>query len=278
MARKICRFLLVVTGVLLALGADARADNVDRLINQLRGSSSYKVRLSAALTLTKLGDPRAIDPLARALRDQEKTVRGVAAAGLGKLVTADTPTRQRTQVLAALRRVARSDGNSVVRRQAEKAYNKVESLVDGSPAGGRVFVDVGGMGDKTRKNPALKNLMRQTVANTFKKRASGMRIGGEGPPPSRTQLRNMSAFHLDGTLTALSVSESGRSAEVSCKVSMLIATYPEKSMFGFLNGGARVSTGSSSRDIELGKKDCVAAVMEDLVARKVIPTLESRSR
>ena len=277
MSRKICQFLLVVTGVLLALGADAHADNVDRLINQLRGSSSYKVRLSAALTLTKLGDPRAIGPLTRALRDQEKTVRGVAAAGLGKLVTADTPARQRTQVLAALRRVARSDSNSVVRRQAEKAYNKVESLEDASPAGG-VFVDVGAMGDKTRKNPALKNLMRQTVANTFKKRASGMRIGGEGPPPSRSQLRNMSAFHLQGTLTSLSVSESGRSAEVSCKVSMLIATYPEKSMFGFLNGGARVSTGSSSRDIELGKQDCVAAVMEDLVARKVIPTLESRSR
>jgi hypothetical protein len=48
-------------------------------------------------------------------------------------------------------------------------------------------------------------------------------------------------------------------------------------MFGFLNGGARVMTGSSSRDQAFGMQDCVAAVVEDLVQRKVIPTLESRS-
>ena len=35
----------------------------------------------------------------------------------------------------------------------------------------------------------------------------------------------------------------GRRRHVSCKVSMLLATYPDKSMFGFLKGGAQVEGG-----------------------------------
>lgn len=281
MSLRFRRFLCVLGFLAGGLGAlsEARADKVDRLIDQLRGASSYKVRLSAALSLTKLGDPRAIPALARALRDREKTIRGVAAAGLAKVVDERTPKKRRAAVLRALRRTIKSDKNSFVRRQAQKAYNRIESL--GSSEGGRgsVFVDVGSMGDKTGKNGALRTLMRTTVAKTFRSKAQTvqLRLPG-GSQPSRKSLREMNAFHVDGTITALEVSSSGRSSEVACKVSMLIATYPEKSMFGFLNGGARVTTGSSSRDVEFGKKDCVEAVIADLVARKVIPTIQSRSQ
>lgn len=263
----------------LTAAPDARADKVDRLINQLRGASSYKVRLSAALSLTKLGDPRALGPMVRALRDREKTIRGVAAAGLAKLVDERTPAKRRARVQRALRRTIQTDKNSFVRRQAQKAYNRIESL--GSSGGGRgsLFVDVGSMGDKTGRNGALRTLMRKTVAKTFQSEARGVKLRLPGSSkPARKSLRQMSAYHVDGTITSLEVSSSGRSSQVACKVSMLIATYPEKSMFGFLKGGAQVTTGSSSRDVQYGKQDCVAAVIADLVARKVIPTLESRSQ
>jgi hypothetical protein len=251
----------------------AQADKIDRLSKQLRSASSYKVRLSAALALSKLGDPRAIPALLVGLSDSEKTVRGVSAAGLAKVVDAQTSDGRRRQVLSALDRVRKRDKNQFVRRQADKAYNTV-SKGSTSSGGGKVFVDVGSMGDKTGKNAKLKKLMQQTVARTFKKKASTYQIGmgGSASPPG-----SASAYHVDGTLTDLTVSSKGSSTEVACKVSMLIATYPQKSMFGFLNGGARVMTGSSSRDQAFGMQDCVAAVVEDLVQRKVIPTLESRS-
>lgn len=269
--------LAVAVCIWLAAPAVARADKVDRLSKQLRTASSYKVRLSAALALSKLSDPRVIPALLVGLGDSEKTVRGVAAAGLAKAVDAQTSSGRRRQVLAALDRTRKKDKNPFVRRQADKAYNKIKGSQ--SSRSGSVFVDVGKMGDKTGKNAKLKKLMQQTVAKTFKKKASTYQIGiAGGSRPPASALKKMSAFHVDGTLVTLTVSNKGSSTEVACKVSMLIATYPQKSMFGFLNGGARVMTGSSSRDQAFGKQDCVAAVVEDLVQRKVIPTLKSRTR
>lgn len=275
------RWLAVATCLAIwAVAPDgANADKIDRLAKQLRSASNYKIRLSAALALSKLGDARAIPALIVGLSDREKTIRGVAAAGLAKVVNARTSDGRRRQVLAALGRTMKKDKNAFVRRQAEKAYNKVKESSGGAGGGGSVFVDVGAMGDKTGKNATLKKLMQRTVAKTFKKKASSYRIAAPGDSrPSRRAIRKMSAFHVDGTLTALTVSSNGSSTEIACKVSMLIATYPQKSMFGFLNGGARVMTGSSARDQNFGKQDCVAAVIEDLVQRKVIPTLEARVR
>jgi hypothetical protein len=98
--------------------------------------------------------------------------------------------------------------------------------------------------------------------------------------PSKKQLRakKMDAFHIDGTLERIDVTAKGSATLVTCKISMLLATYPEKSMFGFSNGGASVQAGSSTRDIELAKQDCVAAVVESLVGGKIIPTIQTRTK
>ena len=64
---------------------------------------------------------------------------------------------------------------------------------------------------------------------------------------------------------------------MACKLSMLLATYPEKSMFAFLDGGAKVQATSSARDIGFAKEDCVNAVVEDLVKKKIIPTIKMKA-
>ena len=58
---------------------------------------------------------------------------------------------------------------------------------------------------------------------------------------------------------------------------MLIATFPDKSMFAFLNGGASVQATSSPSEITFATEDCVTAVMEDLIAKKVVPTIKTRT-
>ena len=121
--------------------------------------------------------------------------------------------------------------------------------------------------------------MRKTVLKTFKSKASKMATswpGGKEPSKKQIAAKKIKAFHVDGTLNELSEQTSGSSTTVTCKVSMLIASYPEKSMFGFLKGGASVQSSSSPKEVQYAKEDCVSAVMEDLVARKIIPTLESR--
>ncbi len=279
----ITRILAPLVVVMLMLPSGAHADKVDRLIKQLTSSSDYKVRLSAALSLSKQKDPRSITAFVRALRDKDKTVRGVAAASLGKLVTSSTPKGVRNLALVSLKKVAAKDNNSFVRKQAKKAYRAVKEL--GASAGGiakagSTYVNIGNMSAKTPNASKMRKLMRRTTRKTFQKKASQMVTQWPGGSPSKKQLKSkkVKAFHVDATLNELKVTARGSSRLISCKVSMLLATYPEKSMFGFLNGGAKVQAGSSERDVGYAKEDCVAAVIESLVATKIIPTIKTRSK
>src|SRR6185436_10026679 len=99
-----------------------RADNVDKLIHQLGDDDSDKVRLSAALNLTKLGDPRVsvILALTKALgNDTEESVRGASAVGLGKLITSKTDPKVRKVAVAALTQANQSDASDLVRGEAD---------------------------------------------------------------------------------------------------------------------------------------------------------------
>ena len=263
--------------LVLLWSSGVHADQVDRLIAQLESSGDYKVRLSAALNLAKIGDRRAIPSFIKALRDKDKTVRGVAAAGLGKLVTASTPAEQRKRALAALRQSASGDHNAFVRKQAQKAYDELKNL--GGPAvavsSGAVYVNIGAMAAEVKKSGELVALMRQTAQKTFRSQAPRMLIdwpGGGAPSARVIKDRQLQAFFVDGTVNAVNVA----GGVVECKVSMLLATYPAKSMFGFLKGGAKVEGGSGD-GADLAAQDCVVAVVEDLIARKIIPTIQARA-
>ena len=125
-----------IAAVLLILFAAplAHADAVDSLVDQLEDSSD-KVRLSAALNLTKLGDAKAILPLAKALgNDNDKNVRSAAAVGLGKLITATTKANVKKLAMAALTRAAAEDSSEFVKAQAEKALKALGGTAPRRPA------------------------------------------------------------------------------------------------------------------------------------------------
>jgi hypothetical protein len=270
--------------VLVALVRPARADKVDDLMRDLKSGSDYKVRLSAALSLAKLADKRSIPAFVVALSDSDKTVRGAAAVALGKLIDAKTPTAQRDQVRKALESLVARESSDSVKKQAEKTLLTIKNI--GAAAAGQVtssvFVDVGPMSSKAASgdNVKLKALMKKTTEKTFGNKGKDLMIawpGGKTPTRKDLDAKKVSGFHVDGTLTALTVKEKGAAATVSCKVSMLIATYPEKSVFGFLDGGASVTASSDASDIALAGEDCLAAVVEDLVAKKIIPTIKIKA-
>lgn len=275
--RALLPTLLLVTFLFSGV---AQADNVDRLMKQLSTSSDYKVRLSAALSLSKLRDQRAVPTFIKALKDSDKTVRGVAAASLGKVVNSSTSASVRSKVLKALKYAVAKDSNSFVRKQAQKALDTLGKLKSGTaPTTGGIYINIGPMSATVNDAAAIRSHMRKTVQKTFKKKAASMMIdwpGGKAPSKRQVSAKKLKAFHVDGTLNELSTRTSGRTATITCKVSMLIASYPEKSMFGFLKGGAQVQSSTSQKEMQYAKEDCVAAVMEDLVHRKIIPTIKSR--
>jgi hypothetical protein len=90
----------------------AFADRVDDLTAML-SNSSEKTRLSAVLSLARLGDKRALKPLVQALQDPNAQIRAVAAAALGKL--------GHKAALPALRTAATDDLDETVRKSAHDA-------------------------------------------------------------------------------------------------------------------------------------------------------------
>jgi len=58
---------------------------------------------------------------------------------------------------------------------------------------------------------------------------------------------------------------------------MARASLPQKSGFGFLVGAAGVTASTDATDIRLAGEDCVSAVIEDLVAKKIIPTIKIKA-
>lgn len=273
--------------VVLARATPAWADNVDELVRQLENDDSDKVRLSAALNLTKLGDPRAILALAKAIgNDGDKSVRGAAAVGLGKLVTDKTKSSIKNLAVAALRRAADTDESDFVRSQADKALKAI-GVTTGSgttppPGGGAIYVNIGPMSSKTGDatiDAKLKALMVKVASKTMTRTAATMAITWPGGVPTKAQLdaRSTQGFYVDGTVNEVKVKQSGSSTMVSCKINMLLASFPDKSIFGLLNGGASVQASGSLSDVALARDDCVSAVVEDLIAKKIVPTINMKA-
>src|SRR4029078_8448656 len=118
----------------------------------------------------------------------------------------------------------------------------------------------------------------KTAEKTLGKVASSMQTTWPGGVPNKSTLtsKGVSGFYVDGTLNALDIKTSGGGATISCKVSMLLADFPDKSVFGFLNGGASVTASASQSEQDLAREDCVTAVIENLITSKIVPTIKSK--
>jgi hypothetical protein len=286
--------LFQVVIVLLALFAvrAAYAGQVETLIDQLGNDGTDKVRLSAAVNLAKLADAKAILPLAKALlNDSDKNVRGACAVALGLLVTSSTKSSIKGLVVNNLKSAVANDASDFVKQQAQKALSAITGQAGSTPppdthnstpgGSGGIYVNVGPMSSKAGNgnDPKLQALMVKIAGSTLGKVATKMKTSWPGGLPSKTVLaqKSVSGFYVDGTLNALTTKVSGGTATVTCKVSMLLADFPDKNMFGFLNGGASVQGAASEKDQALAAEDCVSAVIEDLIAKKIVPTICSKT-
>ncbi|HEX8114982.1 MAG TPA: HEAT repeat domain-containing protein, partial [Kofleriaceae bacterium] len=199
------RALAVVTALVLLAGA-ARADTIDANIHQLK-DSSYKVRLAAVLALSKSHEPRAVIALADALasphlKDDEPTIRRVAALALGKMIDARTADDARELGLDALADAAINDPDLKVRATALRAEQDLAGLrrqnqKKKDPASDPrtnnradkpgVFVNVDSATDQSKVAPSdagerLARVVKKTVERT------GYATSWPGPLPTQTEL------------------------------------------------------------------------------------------
>ncbi len=283
-ARAYLARVLAIT--LLLIANVAHADKIDDLVNDLDNDSD-RVRLTAVLALTNQQAPRSIPGLVKRLLDtgEKKNIRGLAASALGKVVQGGSVNAaQKKAVVDALTR-AKSDPEPFVSAKADAALADLGSSSSGPPptsGGGAngVYVNIGPMSSKTGSpaDPTYRAAMEKTGKLTLGRIAPTYQQSWPGGTPTKSQLqqKKIAGFYVDGTLNTVTVTKSGNSAAVACKVSMLLADFPDKAVFGLLSGGAKVEGGASQKDIEISTQDCVQAVMESLITKQIVPTIKTK--
>jgi hypothetical protein len=290
--------LLVIGAITLGARA-ARADNVTDLVTSLNDDSD-KVRLSAAAALSRLDshDTKVIFALVKHVSSNNESsaaVRQAAAFALGKVVDGSVSPSIKKLAIASLQKAQTDDDEPAVRTQAGKSLTALGAAGSGATANtnngaqqasgpassaGGVYVNIGPMSSKTggTDDKKLQAQMVSVATQTMSSAAPTYVTTWAGGAPSKSTLaaKQMAGFYVDGTLNTVEVKEAGSTATVSCKVSMLLASFPDKSVFGFLNGGASVQGSTNPRDEALARGDCVQAVVEDLIRKKIIPTIKSK--
>jgi hypothetical protein len=272
--------------VVMAVAGSVRADTIANLIAQLDDSSD-RVRTSAVLALMNQENPRAIDALAHTLKKsgETKNVRGLAATALGRIVMGGKPNADERRVAVDALIAAESDPDPYVSAKATAARSQLGSSTPtpkSNGGGGGIYVNIGPMSSKTGNtadDPKYRASMQKTSTQTLKRIAPQYQTEWGGGIPTKAQLaaKNMTGFYVDGTLNEIKIEKSGNSSKVSCKVNMLLASFPDKAVFGFLNGGAAVQASASTTDIALASQDCVAAVVESLITKQIVPTIKAKA-
>lgn len=265
--------LLLVAGLVAGLGpagrvlADDGGAQVDGLARTLERDPSEKARISAAVSLGRLADPRSVGSLMRALGDPSALVRGLAASALGHLGD--------PSATAALER-ALSDPDDGVRARVRDALSllrpkgpppapapavptRVQMAPREAPRRPSLHVVVKAMA--ARGSRQLSDRMRAVVVSHLA-REPGVTVDADG---------SNEALIVDGSITRMTSGARGPWIETTCEVKLTVSS-SAGSLLSIVTGGATVQTprGAWNRRIEpTAQAEALDGALEGLRANLV---------
>jgi hypothetical protein len=281
--------LLAVIAACVLFARVAAADTVDRNVGQLQSSSaSYKVRLAAALALSKSKDPRAIIALASALgNDTDGTVRRVAALALEKMIDERTPDDAKELGIDALNQASTLDKDPKVRATAEVSLKSLSAFRKRKSSGGNkppVFVNVDPTIDQSKRlsKDAGERINKIVKTNVERTGYATSWPGGALPTQAELSSSRSRAFIVASTVKKVDITKSGTQTQIACTVTVRVAPWQgkdggekwEANKAASASGSAKATTGNREREIEGGVRDCIEAVAEDVTSRQVVPFLK----
>jgi hypothetical protein len=231
------RSALVGIVFLVAGAARAHGDKVGDLSHALTSDPDFKVRLTAAVVLGKLRDPRSEPALIQGLADSNETVRGMSAAALGNIGDA--------AAIPPLERVA-TDRSDFVRARAVEALNLlrpqaapppsppavIEAAMVKPPPRGKghlIPVALGTVHNKTHHGgPGITGRLRETLV----KQISEWPNFALGPPMEN-------GYEIDSSIDELSRKTVDHFVEISCEVTLIVNKHGH-GIAGRASGGATV--------------------------------------
>ena len=235
----------------LLWGRSALAGNVEDLSRMLLEDSSYKVRLQAALLLGKIGDRAASGSLIKALGDENRVVRAMAAQSLGRLGAADAA--------PALKDMLQRERDAFVRTQVEKALAALGPARDGGKGKAKIYLTFGSFSGGTRlPDPTLLDALRSALQRELNK-LGGVTFSLDSGEEKSFGKSGRLGFLIDGNVTRLDDGLVGGAVEINCDVKVMVARWPSKSIILWTNAGAAVQGGARERDKESARRDCLEA-------------------
>lgn len=250
----ITSIIVTLTFVLPSIGfGDARTE---RLVELLRNSGNYRVRVQSAQSLGRIRDPQTVPPLIEALRDRHPAVRAASALALGRIGS--------PEALVALQRLARdSNQPQEVISQANRAIQQIRAMTQmnrssqgkssGQPVQTRFYIGVGEMGNTTKKRSGeLEKTLARMVRSELSK-ADGVKLAPAREPLNKTKrilkAKGWTGFYIQGSVTRLELT----GGKIHAVVSIMVLSNPGRDLRMMLQGRG-IATVHSSGSLSSGQR------------------------
>ena len=235
----------VLVAIALLFASTAQADaRQDYLLRLLRNSNAFRVRAQAALSLGQLESTRkSVAALERAVRDKHPAVRVSAIVSLRRLgAKASLPVVER----------ATRDKNKAVRRAAVEAAAQLSAVGERERGPGKpqYLVAVGTPGAKAERVSRQMLFDARIFLSEQLLALNGVELAPDDLTPADAKWeiaqRSLHGYYLESSIVTLEPKGSG----VRAVVSIIVLSYPGRDMRGMLRGAATASGRYSAETAE----------------------------
>ena len=217
--------LLFVAG-----NALAAPPSVSELGDRVKNSDDFRVRLQAALELGKSADPDALEPLVRALDDQNASVRTAAAAALEELGD--------PSAVPALKRHD-ADRSEQVRKQVKATLATFAAAAHDGIRPARLLVQLGPMKNQTPVKVASVEAELERESRKKLDALPGVRVvASSNDCGAVTQKKKLPVVMVTGHIQKLQASRDGSDIVYSASVEYILHTMPDESIAAKVSGSA----------------------------------------
>ena len=234
--------------LLLAAPAVASSTGIEELVNQLRDSKDFRVRVQAALQLGKSMDPAALKPLVDGLEDENASVRAAAVAALESLGD-----RRAIEPL----KEHRLDRSAPVRNQIKSSLAALEAQ------GPKILVKLGIMKNGSgvvgkRIESDLAQASRQKLNELPRVKVL---VEGDSGADTKTPV-----VMVTGSVEKLKASREGGAVVYTAQVEYVLHTMPDQSIAAKVSGSASAQASEQDANDQTKSAQLRKEVLEAAIA------------
>ena len=242
------RLALATLFLLLAAPAMAQPAGIEELVDQLKATKDFRVRVQAALQLGKSMDPAALRPLVDSLEDENASVRAAAVAALESLgdKRAIEPLKEHRLDRSAPVRNQIKSSLAALEAQGPKVLVKLGIMKNGSGVSGK------------RIESDLAQASRQKLNEL--PRVKVLSEGEDGAD------RQTPVVMVTASVEQLKASREGAAIVYSARVEYVLHTMPDQSIAAKVSGSASAQASEQDANDQLKSAQLRKDVLEAAIA------------